>query len=370
MVERGLRAAGVVTGRYTSPHLTRLEERFAINGVDVEPGVLDEALARVRDAARVLPTPPSYFEATTAAAFEIFRAQRVQLAVLEVGLGGRLDATNVVDPIAGVITAIDLDHMTHLGNDLVAIAREKAGIIRGAYPIVLGVNPPPVVDVVTTACRNAGARLIDAAQDTSTAGATMTADGRLRVTIETPERRYDDVLLGLRGRHQLENAAAAVRTLEVISELPGLEIRPPLIRPALEDVTWPGRLDLRRGPAGQVLIDGAHNPAGARALASYLDEIYERRLPLVIGIMEDKSIDAMLSALMPAASHVVFTAPASPRAADPADLLSRGAVLFPGVPAEVARDAATALGRAAALGDPVVVCGSLYLVGEVGPLLP
>jgi dihydrofolate synthase/folylpolyglutamate synthase len=119
-----------------------------------------------------------------------------------------------------------------------------------------------------------------------------------------------------------------------------------------------------------VLIDGAHNPAGARALASYLDEIYERRLPLVIGIMEDKSIDAMLSALMPAASHVVFTAPASPRAADPADLLSRGAVLFPGVPAEVARDAATALGRAAALGDPVVVCGSLYLVGEVGPLLP
>jgi dihydrofolate synthase/folylpolyglutamate synthase len=372
MVERGLRAAGVRTGRYTSPHLTDLEERFAIGGTPVPPDDLDQAIARVREAAGVLPAPPSYFEATTAAAFEIFRARRVDIAVLEVGLGGRLDATNIVDPVAAAITAVDFDHQAHLGVDLAAIAREKAGIVRGACPVVLAANPAPVVEVVATACRAAGARLINVAEDTSTR-ASMMADGRIRVTIETPEGKYQDLRLGLRGRHQVENAAAAARVIEALPgsrAWPGLADRAPLVRAALEDVDWPCRLELRRGPTGHVLIDGAHNPAGARALTSYLDEIYGRRLPMVIGIMRDKSIDEMLAALLPAASHVVFTAPGSPRAADPAALLARAGVLFPDVPAETVPDTAAALARAAALGDPVVVCGSLYLAGDIRPRLP
>jgi dihydrofolate synthase/folylpolyglutamate synthase len=367
MAERALRAAGCRTGRYTSPHLAALEERFALDGEPVAPAVLDEALARVRDAAASLDSPPTYFEATTAAAFEIFRRSGVEVAVLEVGLGGRLDATNVVDAAAVAITAIDVDHTAQLGPRVEDIALEKAGIIRASGPVVLARNPEAVRAVVAAQCASVGARLVDAGAD-SRVDVTY-AGGRATLSMATPRAAYGAMRLGLRGRHQIDNAVAAVRLVEEFAAAVNLAVGPEAVRTGLEMVEWPARLEVRTWRGHDVLLDAAHNPGGARALAAYVLETYARPLPLVVAIMRDKAIDDILEALAPAASHVVVTAPASPRAARPGDLAARLRALRPYLPVDVATDPADALARAASAGSPIVVAGSLYLAGEIRPLL-
>ena len=363
MIERGLRAAGIRTGRYTSPHLVHLEERFAINGVAASDDCVDRALIRMQTASRRLAAPPSYFEATTAIAFEIFRDAGVDIAVLEVGLGGRLDATNVVDPIAVAITAIDFDHQAYLGHTLEAIAREKAGVIKPGCLTVLAKNPANVRKVVRETCDRLSARLAYAPEG-ATAIATIAA-GTTELSLRTPHRSYDAVKLGLRGRHQIDNAVTAVRLLEELTA-PG---RPPIpaeaIRTALEDVEWPARLELIRWQAGEILLDGAHNPGGVRALAAYVQETYGRKLPAVVGIMRDKEIDDMIRAFAGVASHLVFTAPASARAAAPDELVRAAARLAPTVPAIGFSSPSEALSHAMALGQPVIVAGSLYLAGQI-----
>jgi dihydrofolate synthase/folylpolyglutamate synthase len=367
MTERALRAAGCRTGRYTSPHLSAIEERFAIDGAPVAPAVLDEALARVRDAAAALPVPPTYFEATTAAALEVFRRAGVDLAVLEVGLGGRLDATNVVDPTAVAITVIDIDHTAQLGDRLEDIAREKAGIIRGPVPVVLARNPEAARAVVAARCATVGARLIEPAGDSRVE--TAYAGGRATVSITSPRAAYGPVTLALRGRHQIDNAVAAVRLVEEFAAAAGLTVGSDAVRTGLERAEWPARLETRTWRGTEVLLDAAHNPGGARALAAYVLEAYGRRLPMVLAIMRDKAIDDMLATFASAASHVVATAPASPRAARPEDLAARLRALQPGLPVEIAAAPADALARAASAGAPIVVAGSLYLAGEIRPLL-
>ena len=377
MIERGLRAAGYRTGRYTSPHLTHLEERFVVNGQPIAAAELDRLAAVVQEAAAALPAPPSFFEATTALAFEAFRAAAVDVAVLEVGLGGRLDATNVVDPAGTAITAIDFDHEALLGSTLDAIATEKAGVIKPGSLVVLGENPPEAARVVREACAARGATCIAAANGVGIRA--ELSDGRTHVSIVTPRASYDDVTLALRGRHQVANAVTAVRLLEELDARGRLTVPAAAIRTALEAVDWPARLELlrwrRRDAAGgdvdvlDVLIDGAHNPAGARALASYVAEAYGRRLPMVVGAMRDKKIGALLAALAPAASHFVFTAAASPRAARPDELAAAAAREAAHVPAATALRPMDALARAAAAGSPVVVAGSLYLAGEIRPEL-
>ncbi len=316
MIERGLRAAGVKTGRYTSPHLVHLEERFVINGVPVSAQALDEAMARVRSAAAGLPAPPSYFEATTAMAFEMFRDAAVEVAVLEVGLGGRLDATNVIDdPIAVAITSIDFDHQAYLGDTIEAIAREKAGVIKRGALTMLARNPVVVREIVRETCAARGAREVYAPEGV-TASSTV-IDGVTNISLQTPHRSYGDLTLALRGRHQIDNAVTAVRLLEELEGAGGPAVAATAIRPALEDVEWPARLELVRADAHEVLIDGAHNPAGARALVEYLRETYARPLPMVVGIMRDKQIDEMIQAFARGASHFVFTAASTGRAATP-----------------------------------------------------
>jgi len=367
MVERGLRAAGWRTGRYTSPHLTMVEERFAVDGQTVAPDVLDDALERVRRAASALDHPPSFFEATTAAALEIFAQAGVELAVLEVGLGGRLDATNVVDPIGAAITTVDFDHTAQLGSRLEDIAHEKAGIVRPAIPVVLAPNAEAVRAVVAERCLAAGARFIDAARDCRSDA--VMEQGRLVASFVTPHGGYDHVRLALRGRHQADNARVAVRLLEEVALETGRAIDAAAIRTGLEDAEWPARLELRRWNEQLVLLDAAHNPGGARALAAYLRDTYGRRLPMVIAIMRDKAVDEMLCALAPAASRFIVTAPDSARAETPANLAARARVACPEIPVEVAAAPVDALTRAAAAGEPVVVAGSLYLAGEIRPLL-
>jgi len=363
MAERGLRAAGYRTGRYTSPHLVDLEERVVIDGTAIDAAALDELIARVREAASHLDAPPTYFEATTAAALEGFRDAGVDVAVLEVGLGGRLDATNAVDAVAAAITAVDFDHEAQLGHTIEAIAGEKAAVVRRGALAVLGENPPAVQHVVQEACRKAGARLIYAPAGV-TAEARV-ADGRVTLTLETPRESYGALTLSLRGRHQIANAITAVRLLEEAAAHGLFPVSAEAIRTGVEDVVWPARLEVLRWRDCEVLLDGAHNPAGARALADYVEEAYGRRLPMVIGVMRDKDIQAMLGALAPWASHFVFTAPATSRAATSHELAAAAAVAAPQVPVTVADPPMEALERASQLDARVVVGGSLYLCGEI-----
>ena len=367
MTERSLRSSGLTTGRYTSPHLTHLEERFAVDGRPVSADVLDGALERVRQAAAWLPAPPTFFEATTAAALQIFADAGVEIAVLEVGLGGRLDATNVVEPVAVAITAVDVDHTAQLGHTLGEIAREKAGIIRAAIPVVLARNPPEVREAVQAASAAAGARLFDAGAD-SRIDADFT-DGRATVSLVTPHGRYDRARLSLRGRHQIDNAVTAVRLLEELSASTGLAVTTSAVRAGLEEAVWPARLERLSWRGHEVLLDAAHNPGGARALAAYVRETYGCRLPMVVAIMRDKAIDDMLAALAEVASRFIVTAPASPRAAPPDELAARVRHTLPGMKVDVVAQPAEALARAVSFGAPVVVAGSLFLAGEVRPLL-
>lgn len=366
MVERGLRAAGARTGRFTSPHLVALEERFAIDGQSVTPAALDAAAGRVRQAAGHLASPPSFFEATTAAAFEVFREHSIDIAVLEVGLGGRLDATNVTTPVGVAITAIGLDHEAHLGHTLPAIAAEKAGVIGPESLVVLADNGPDVEAVVRATTDARSGRLLRARDDVSSS--VSMAEGRTCLTLATPRHDYGAITLSLRGRHQVENAIVAARLLEELSADGVWQVAPEAVRTGLDAAVWPGRLDLRSWRGVPLLIDGAHNPSGASALAAYVLEVYGRPVPMVVAIMADKAIDDMIRALGPAASSIVFTAPASPRAAAPATLAARAAFVMPAVPVTTTDRPMDALARAASDASPtapVVVAGSLYLAGDV-----
>ena len=223
MTDCALHASGVKVGRYTSPHLVRLEERFSIDGSPVDAAVLVglvEEMRRLIDellAKGSLESPPTFFEVTTAIAFEIFRRARVEVAVLEVGLGGRLDSTNIVQPIAAAITSIAFDHEQYLGNTLAAIAAEKAGVIRRGIPVVVGPVPAEARDVVVSMCELSGAEFVEA--DAGVQIESTSDGGRTSIRLTTPRRDYGRVPLGLRGDHQVPNAVVAVRLLEELERL-------------------------------------------------------------------------------------------------------------------------------------------------------
>ena len=367
MVERGVRAAGRRTGRYTSPHLTHIEERVAIDGVQIGAGAFDRAATQVRQAATALPHPPSFFEATTALALVAFRDAGVELAVLEVGLGGRLDATNAVDAPLVAITNIGLDHQGWLGDTLEAIAAEKAGVIKPGAAVVAGRTPPEALAVLSSAAGAAGATFTYAptgVEVTAKVGARET-----QLTLRTPAEDYGLLRLTLPGRHQIDNAVTAVRELEAARACGLAPVDGAAVRLAVSDARWPGRLDWRRWQGHDVLVDGAHNPDGARALADFLRETATGPVPIVFGIMRDKAIGEVLETLAPVASMFVCTAPVSPRAAAPADLVALAAAAAPAVPRVAAPTPREALMLAAGHGSPIVVAGSLFLAGEVLPLL-
>lgn len=374
MVDRALRAAGLSVGRYTSPHLINVEERVTLNGTPVATATLAGVIEETRTlidaliAKGALEAPPTFFEVTTAIAFELFRRARVDFAVLEVGLGGRLDATNAVDPVAAAITSIDFDHEQYLGNTLAAIAGEKAGVIRSAIPVVAGPLAPEARDVIVSACAAAGARFIEA--DSGALVESTSEGGRTSVHIRTAVRDYGWLPLGLRGEHQVANALVAVRLLEELESM--LPIGPDAIVAGLRDVRWPGRLQMIEASAGRlVLLDAAHNPAGAWALASYLRREFPEPLPIVFGAMRDKDVALMLKALLPVASRMVMTQPSSARAYPADELAVIAATLSPGAQIEVEARPREALERAWAHCPVVCAAGSIFLVGalldELGP---
>ncbi|MEX2271606.1 MAG: folylpolyglutamate synthase/dihydrofolate synthase family protein [Vicinamibacterales bacterium] len=362
MVERALRAAGWRTGRYTSPHLVSLNERFAIDGQAVGDARLVEAAARLRAVAVRMDPPPTFFESTTAIACDLFRRAAIDVAVMEVGLGGRLDATNALEPIATAITAVDFDHQSLLGSTLTEIAREKAGIIKPGVPVVLGPNPAEVQDVVRAAAAARRAPLV--AADHGVEVTSSFSDGQLTLRIETPRARYGPLPLGLRGRHQLANALTAVALAETIDRTTALAIPPSAIESGLRDVEWLGRLQMASWRGTPVLIDAAHNPSGARALAAYIAEVHGR-LPFVFAAMRDKDIAGILEPLAPVMTSLTLTVPNTPRAASLDELEQAARRVAPGVPTERVQAPPDALDHASRAGTTVAVAGSLYLAGEI-----
>jgi dihydrofolate synthase/folylpolyglutamate synthase len=373
MAHAALLASGLRAARYISPHLADLSERFVIADRAVDASTLhtvaDDVLRLADDLQKhgTLTVPPTFFEVTTAMAFEMFRRAAVDVAVIEVGLGGRFDATNVITPVAGAITTIGMDHQQHLGNTLEAIAREKAGIIKPGMRIVTGDLPAVAMAVVRHIATERGATLIEAAHGVQVDAAME--DGQARMNVRTPEQSYGPVLLALRGAYQVANALVAIRLLES-ARAAGLAITRQGIERGLAETEWPARLELMFLENGRrVLLDAAHNGDGAEALASYVRRWHAERPVLVISVMRDKDVDAILRALVPVMSHVIATQAPSPRALAAAELARRVAQVQAGAGASVSvsatADPMEAVAAALDRSDSVCVAGSIFLAGAV-----
>ena len=364
-------AHGLSTGTYTSPHLEKIEERLSINGkVATEEefalaisDVAAFALLREKGGAEA----NTYFELTTAAAFALFADKAVNAAVLEVGLGGRLDATNVVDAEVCVLTSIGIEHTEYLGEDVATIAGEKLAIAGPNSILVSGPLPDEALEVAETRARELGIHHRHYGKDFSVLDAERGVGGWL-ATIAGAEETYEDLFLPLHGRYQLVNLANAVAATEALL---GRKLDEEAVRAAVATATVPGRMEVV-GTKPLVMLDGAHNADGVSVLADSLEEEYPTtRWQLVLGVMGDKNVEAMMVSLAPLVDGVVTTAPASERSVPPSQLAERIGDLVD-VPVLVAEEVELAIDMARAEAGPdgaVLVAGSLYLVGEARKLL-
>jgi dihydrofolate synthase/folylpolyglutamate synthase len=349
MIEAGLRAVGVRTGLYTSPHLVEPTERIQIAGQAITPDQFARTFSEVHGTAErmlqagELDLHPTYFESVTAMAFLLFARERVDTVVLEVGLGGRLDATNVVTPVLSVITSIDFDHQIFLGDTLGKIAAEKAGILKPGVPAIFAEQPPEAEAVLRAHAKGP----YTLSRDWAITDLELNPRGsRFRL-------RGMEIICPLAGEHQVENARTAAIALH--------ELR--VSADGVANTWWPGRLErVKQQP--EIILDGAHNPAGTRALASYIRRFYKgRRIWIVYGVMRDKAVAEMSEILFPLAYRVIVTAPANSRAMPPESIPASGAVITQTV-AE-----ALALLSQAQPADAIFITGSLFVVGEARALL-
>lgn len=369
MIESGLRAAGLKTGLFTSPHLLQPAERIRINGCPVTAEQFTAAFDHVHACAEELLNRgaidfhPTYFETVTAMAFVLFQELKTETVVLEVGLGGRLDATNVVDPELCVITPIDFDHEALLGKSLEAIAAEKAGILKPGVPAVLAAQRPEAQQTVDRRASELGVDITRAREVWRVEEVSYSARAS-RFTV-TPEcqaaARPLHIQCPLAGEHQVSNALVAVAALA------RLGVPDCAIERGIATTRWPGRLD-RVSETPEIIVDGAHNPAGARALAAYIRRFYSgRHVVLIYGAMRDKAVAEMTGILFAHANEVIATAPRQSRAVDPdtiRDLADHSCV-------RTAPDLAAAI-EIARPGPPdrvIFITGSLFLVGEALGLL-
>jgi dihydrofolate synthase / folylpolyglutamate synthase len=368
-------ASGLRTGLYTSPHLVRINERIRIDGAaiaDDEFALLHDMVDRTAErlvAEGELPWHPSFFEMLTAMAFEHFARKKVDIAVLEVGMGGRLDATNVIEPRVSVITDISLDHQKFLGNTVAEIAREKAGILRRNGVAVLLPQQREVNDVIGNAILELESRAVSAVpyvppvspgSESYLKGAVARYPLQVmgeEITVETP----------LLGRHQLRNIALAIAAAEELANQ-GFPVTAKSIEQGISQTRWPGRFQIipATSETQEIIFDVAHNPAGAWALRSTLSAMYEdRQLTFVFGAMQDKAIREITEILFPVAARVILTPADNPRSATPAGI--REASKRIEVEMEDAPNVPAALRRAKTVGGPggvIVVTGSIYIVGE------
>jgi dihydrofolate synthase/folylpolyglutamate synthase len=364
-----LRAAGIHSGVFTSPHLISITERIRIRGQQISRDLFGQLTSEVRTASETLveqkklDTHPTFFEQVTAIALLAFRLAKIELAILETGLGGRLDATTCAQAETVAITPISLDHEEYLGNTIAEIAAEKAAIIRPGVTAVIAPQLSEIRNIILERCRlNNVTPIFD---ENRTRIEDATRDGRFCISLETPINAYKRVWLGLRGRHQITNVSLAVTLAEVLGEKGYAIPRAAIIR-GVENAEHPGRLELIRGEPA-ILFDGAHNPAGALALRTYLDEFAVRPLTLVFGSMREKKLEQISEILFPTADHLVLTEVDNPRTArlDVLQQLATATVKRNQITSAscVSEAIAVAVERTPPQG---LVCftGSLYLVGE------
>ena len=357
MIASILHSSGYKVGLYTSPHLIDVRERIVINGEKIPWKAFNQIIADVKDKMK---QPLTYFEFLTAVAFVYFQRQQVDIAVLEVGLGGRLDATNVCQPLVSVITNIAFDHTAYLGNSLEAIAREKAGIIKQNGACITAVKQKSVLKIIKNICLRRKAKLYCLGSDIKIK---RQRDGFF--TYQGLYRNLYNLTIPLRGEHQLSNAALALAAIE-FSEKTGFKFNDAAIHTGLKNTHWEARLEiLQNNPL--FLIDGAHNPAGINVLCQALKNIFlYRRLILIFGALDDKDYKRMLKKIVPLAPKIILTKLQTKRAAPVDDMWKIVAKM--GYSAIVTEDVDQAIGLAQTIaGEKDLICatGSFYLVGEV-----
>jgi dihydrofolate synthase / folylpolyglutamate synthase len=375
MLESILRASGLRTGLYTSPHLERINERVRINGEPISDENFAAAWAQIRGpieslmAAGKLAAHPTFFECVTAMAFVAFADAGVDFTVYEVGMGGRFDATNIVQPAVAVITAIDFDHEAYLGHSIEEIAAEKAGIIKPGGWVVNSAGRPEARVVIAQRCKDVGARLVEV-EEVWNIGEVKTSGGFYSTVVSPKDSPAKKIAIApqLSGRFQLQNALTAATAAWLLRER-GLPVTGESIERGIAAARWPGRLE-RISSRPDVYLDGAHNPSGARELLKFWEENFAgRRIVLVYGAMRDKAVDEIAGLLFPRADSVILTEPRQPRAVSAtvlADLTSHLAADATKV--AVVRDPAEAFEQALRIAQPgeaIFATGSLYLVGDL-----
>jgi dihydrofolate synthase/folylpolyglutamate synthase len=355
-----LRSHGLKTGLYTSPHLVRFTERFKINDEEVSAKRTLEVFEKIYQTLD-LNEPPTFFEMVTAMAFLYFAEEQVDLVIAETGMGGRLDATNVINPEVCVITNIAFDHQEFLGATLSTIAREKAGIIKKGTPLVTGALQPVVQGILKTTCMNKAAPLYRFKSDFKIR---RNPDGSFRY--QGLYKQWPGLSINLRGQHQVGNAALALAALEILEKKGYVHVDQGTLEHALKEIKWPARLEvLDLNP--MIILDGAHNPQGAETLREALRDTFSyKKLHLVLGIMADKDVRGILRKLLPMAETAIFTKPRYQRAANPEELRK---MARPYIQKHyVIPDPASAIQEARQLAGPddlICIAGSLYFAGEV-----
>jgi dihydrofolate synthase/folylpolyglutamate synthase len=370
-LESILRHAGYRTGLYTSPHLERINERIRVNGQEIPDAAFASVFSQIHHtieqllADGTLRAHPTFFECVTAVAFRYFWEADVQFAVFETGLGGRLDATNIVTPQVSVITRIDFDHENFLGHALQEIASEKAGIIKRGVPVVIAEQRREVRDVLFAKARELKSPLIETLAAFAVESQEM-VDGRVRATLqEVASGTLFDLAPQLAGRFQLQNALNAIAAARILQSR-GARIDDVAIETGIAKAVWPGRIEKVQS-APEIYLDGAHNPSAARELAVFLDQnLAGRRIIMIFGALRDKAVDEVAGVLFPLASEVIFTEPRTPRAISASQLANIAGyhvARFEIVPN--AEEALRAACSRATPADVICVTGSLYLVGEL-----
>ncbi len=361
MIAHILQKEGYKVGLYTSPHLNRFTERIKINGREIDKEEVAELTNYLKERIEVSGvTPPfTFFDFTTAMAFLYFKEKMVDLAVIEVGLGGRLDSTNVLDPLLSIITNISKDHEEQLGRSIKSIAMEKAGIIKRGRPLITAATQPQVLSLFSKLCRMEGSPFYRVGKEFR-----FFQNGDRTFNYEGINRKLWGININLSGAHQIVNATTALGAMEVLEGL-GYPLSNEAMIEGLKEVDWPGRLEMVSS-SPRVILDGAHNPAGASVLRESLGkEFLFRRLILIVGIMKDKDIGSFLHILAPLADHIILTRPGIDRAASPSIMKKAlGRYEKKSETIENFRDAIDKGISIAGEGDLICITGSLYTVGE------
>jgi len=370
MLAAMLQAAGICTGLFTSPHIARFEERFTVNGAEASPAEIVSLVEQIKPAVAILvdemPPGPTYFEVTTALAWLHFLNQKCEVAVMEVGLGGRLDSTNVCRPECCIITSISRDHMRLLGDTLPRIAAEKAGIIKPGVPVVTGVEQPEVMEVVEEFAGRANAPLYRLGRETTFDAEPVSSSDSLpqfEVTVETFRRRYEKLLCPLPGRHQCRNLALAVTAFDLFCENAGESV----VRAGLAALDWPLRIQ-EVGRTPRVILDSAHNDASIAALCATLKPLRHSRRVMIFATSRDKDASSMLRILNEGFDEVILTRYVHNPRALPVDQLAQLAAAELTIPWRTAADPASAWDLARSRVDPqglICASGSVFLAAEM-----